>query len=67
MVIKAKVEAQYWDWAQQKMKVYTSLSTGCLLNIVFFRKFQSIFRALASLGFSSVCTPDFMLGPLNDK
>ena len=42
--------------------------TGCLLKIVvFFRKFQNIFRTLASLGFSSVCTPDFMLGPLNGR
>ena len=32
--------------------------TGCSLNIVFFRRFQNIFRTLASLGFPSVrvCT-----------
>ena len=35
--------------------------TGCSLKMVVFRKSQNIFRTLASLGFSSVCTPDFML------
>ena len=43
------------------------LHTECSLNIVFFRKFQNIFRTLASLGFSSVRTPDFILGPLNGR
>ena len=36
--------------------------TECSLIIVFFRQFQNIFRTQASLGFSSVCTPGFMLG-----
>ena len=30
-----------------------------------FRKFKNIFRTLASLGFSSVCAPDFLLGQQN--
>ena len=46
---------------------YAHSGTECSLNIVFFQKFQNIFRTLASLGFPSVGTSDFMLGPLNGR
>ena len=51
----------------QSCRLARSSGTGCSSSIVFFRQFQNIFRTLASLGFCSVCSPDFMLGPLDGR
>ena len=43
--------------------INNTFTTGC----VFSNFLKYIFRTLVSLGFPALCTPNFMLGPLNGR
>ena len=61
-----------WDVGHEddKICVRTAFQPYCRVFIkycgFFFENFK-IFRTLASFGFPAVCTPNFMLGPLNGR